>query len=73
MEGLFTGYNTPRFIVDLPNGGGKTNIFSFEEYDKNYGRYIYKSSVKPSQIFYYYEPLRILNPLQKKKINNEKK
>ncbi len=59
LEGCFTGFHTPKFVVDLPNGGGKTNIYAFEKYEKETGTYHYKSAVKANGPFKYYDPLRI--------------
>lgn len=58
FTGYFTGFNTPKFVVDLPNGGGKTNVNSYEKFDEKSRAYIYKSSLKPNTVFKYYNPVR---------------
>jgi len=47
---------TPSFIIDLPNGGGKKNITSFESYKNGIAHY--KSYIRNDNItdFYYEDP-----------------
>jgi len=57
LKGRNSGYMSPSFIIDLPNGGGKKNITSFESY-KN-GKAHYKSYIRNDSItdFYYEDPI----------------
>lgn len=62
-RGLIAGYNTPGFIVDLPGGGGKRDVHSFEAYDADLGIAIYRApAVKGDRLFAYCDPLRTLAP-----------
>lgn len=57
ITGLFPGYLTPKFVVDLPNGGGKKNICAYEWADKEKGIFAYKSAIsQKAPLFYYYNP-----------------
>lgn len=60
-RGLIAGHNTPNFIVDLPGGGGKRDIHSYDHYDKQLGIAIYRApAVKKDKIFLYCDPLHSL-------------
>ena len=56
IKGYNSGYMTPSFIIDLPNGGGKKNITSFESYKNGIAHY--KSYIRNDNItdFYYEDP-----------------
>jgi len=54
--GLFPGFYTPKFIVDLPQGGGKIPITHYEKYEKKEKYYEYTSVVNNHSIHRYYEP-----------------
>ena len=63
LTGAFPGFQLPRFIVDLPGGGGKRSVYEYEFYDKKYGVYGFKSPViSGDKIYYYCDPLRYLEP-----------
>lgn len=76
VRGQTSGYNTPTFVVDLPGGGGKRDIHSFESYDRTTGiaRYI-SPVIDESRIYQYCDPISYL-PLDGRKywedIGNEK-
>ena len=60
-RGLIAGHNTPHFIVDLPGGGGKRDIHSFDYYDKHVGVAVYRApAVKKDKFFLYCDPLHTL-------------
>ena len=62
LRGVTAGFNTPTFVVDAPAGGGKRDAHSFEYYDRETGVSVYTApSVKPGQLFTYYDPLRSLS------------
>lgn len=63
LTGAFAGFTFPRFIVDLPLGGGKRSVYEYEFYDKKYGVYGFKSPlISGEKIYYYCDPLRYLEP-----------
>ncbi len=62
VRGATAGFNTPMFAVDLPGGGGKRDIHSYEHYDRETGISVYSApSVKPGRLFAYFDPLRDLS------------
>lgn len=59
VRGRTAGFHTPTFVVDLPGGGGKRNVHSFETYDRASGVSEFRSPVvDPDRTFRYYDPLR---------------
>ena len=63
VRGSTAGFNCPLYIVDLPGGGGKRGIHSYEYYDRWSGISVYTApSVKPGEFFMYYDPLHSLEP-----------
>jgi lysine 2,3-aminomutase len=63
VRGRTAGFNTPMFVVDAPGGGGKRDAHSFEAYDRTTGISVYTApSVKPGQLFCYFDPVRFLPP-----------
>ena len=63
VRGALTGHHTPVFVVDVPGGGGKRDLHSFEHYDRETGISLYTApSVRPGEIFAYVDPLRDLSP-----------
>ena len=61
VRGVTAGFNTPMFVVDAPEGGGKRDAHSFEHYDRETGISVYTApSVKEGRYFLYYDPLRSL-------------
>lgn len=68
IRGITAGFNTPRFICDLPQGGGKRNISSFEYYDQEFGISVWTApEVKPGEVFVYFDPIHKL-PEESQKI-----
>ncbi|UJR19408.1 hypothetical protein I4U23_022538 [Adineta vaga] len=69
LRGSTAGFNMPQFVVDLPNGGGKRLVSSFDSYDRQTGISIFRSpqitqqNRENSNLFFYFDPLR--------KISNE--
>ena len=62
VRGTTAGFNTPLFIVDLPGGGGKRDVHSFEYRDDTHGITGYRApAVESQRMFYYYDPLRGLD------------
>jgi lysine 2,3-aminomutase len=63
VRGSTAGFNTPIFVCDAPGGGGKRDVHSFEYYDRENGIAVYVApSVKPGQMFLYYDPIDLLTP-----------
>lgn len=63
IRGSTAGFNTPTFVVDAPGGGGKRVVHSFEHYNRETGISVYSApSVKPGQLFMYFDPLQDLSP-----------
>jgi lysine 2,3-aminomutase len=61
VRGSTAGFNTPTFVVDAPGGGGKRDAHSYEYYDRDTGISVYSApSVKPGQLFTYFDPLHQL-------------
>jgi lysine 2,3-aminomutase len=61
VRGATAGFNTPTFVVDAPGGGGKRDAHSYESYDRDTGISVYAApSVKPGQVFLYFDPLHQL-------------
>ena len=62
VRGTTAGFNTPTFVCDLPGGGGKRHIASYEYYDEENGISVWKApSVKPDQKFLYFDPIHRLS------------
>src|SRR5580704_3672909 len=68
VRGTTAGYNTPTFVVDAPGGGGKRDAHSYESYDRDTGISVYSApSVKPGQLFMYFDPLHQLATHQQRR------
>ncbi len=63
MRGYTAGFNIPTFTCDLPTGGGKRHIASYDYYNEETGVSVWRSpSVKPEKAFFYFDPLHRLDP-----------
>jgi len=40
LRGTLSGFMMPSFVVDLPGGGGKRLVSTFEEHDAEAGSYV---------------------------------
>jgi lysine 2,3-aminomutase len=68
VRGITAGFNTPTFVVDAPGGGGKRDAHSYEYYDRDTGISVYAApSVKPGQLFLYFDPLHQLSTHQQRR------
>ncbi len=73
VRGITAGFNTPTFVCDLPGGGGKRHVASYEYYDRNLGISVWQApNVKPGQIFTYFDPIRKLPKEVQEKYKIEK-
>ena len=61
LRGSTAGFNMPQFIVDLPDGGGKRLVSSFETYDRHTGISTFRSprirNRSKSDFFFYFDPV----------------
>ena len=71
VRGTTAGFNTPTFVCDLPGGGGKRHVASYEYYDKENGISAWKApNVKPGETFMYFDPIHKLSPEAQARWNN---
>lgn len=62
VRGTTAGFNTPTFVCDLPGGGGKRHVASYEYYDEENGISVWTApNVKPGQVFFYFDPIHKLS------------
>ncbi len=62
VRGTTAGFNTPTFVCDLPGGGGKRHVASYEYYDKENGISVWRAPyVKPGELFTYFDPIHKLS------------
>ncbi|MGB0452130.1 MAG: KamA family radical SAM protein [Bacteriovoracaceae bacterium] len=62
VRGTTAGFNTPTFVTDLPGGGGKRHVASYEYYDEENGISVWSAPyVKPGKVFTYYDPIHKLS------------
>jgi len=61
LRGTITGYMMPSCVVDLPGGGGKRLVSTFESYDEVSGVSMFKApglpGAKGKAEYYYHDPL----------------
>lgn len=58
VRGATAGFQTPLFVVDLPGGGGKRDVHSFESYDQVTGISVYRSPNMDADARYlYFDPI----------------
>jgi lysine 2,3-aminomutase len=71
VRGSTSGFNTPMFMVDAPGGGGKRDVHSYERYDRASGISVFAApSVKPGQLFMYFDPIADLPASQQLRWSN---
>jgi lysine 2,3-aminomutase len=59
VRGRTAGFNTPTFVVDLPGGGGKRSVHSYESYDRASGVSVFRSpAIAPERLYRYHDPVR---------------
>lgn len=62
VRGTTAGFNTPTFVCDLPGGGGKRHVASYEYYDEENGISVWRAPyVKPNEHFLYFDPIHKLS------------
>lgn len=58
VRGSTAGFNTPTFVTDVPGGGGKRDLHSFDYYDEETGISVYRSpAVDESKVYLYFDPI----------------
>lgn len=73
VRGTTAGFNTPTFVCDLPGGGGKRHVASYEYYDEENGISVWKAPyVKPGEFFTYFDPIHKLSPDAQMRWKDEK-
>ncbi len=61
VRGVTAGFNTPTFVTDVPGGGGKRDLHSFDFYDETTGVSVYRSpAVDPDKAYLYFDPIDLL-------------
>jgi lysine 2,3-aminomutase len=60
VRGDSAGFNTPVFVCDAPQGGGKRIVHSYEHYDRETGIAVYASPAVKAGYFLYFDPLHLL-------------
>lgn len=61
VRGSTAGFNTPTFVTDVPGGGGKRDVHSFDYYNEESGVSVYRSpSVDEDKAYLYYDPIDLL-------------
>lgn len=72
VRGTTAGFHTPTFVCDLPGGGGKRHVASYEYYDEENGISVWKAPyVKPGAVFTYFDPIHKLSEEAQKRWSNE--
>ncbi|MBF0207804.1 MAG: hypothetical protein HQK53_13045 [Oligoflexia bacterium] len=62
IRGITSGFNIPNLVCDLPGGGGKRHVASYEYYDRDNGISVWSAPfVKPDQLFTYFDPIHRLS------------
>lgn len=73
VRGTTAGFNTPTFVCDLPGGGGKRHVASYEYYDEENGISLWQApNVKPGQVFTYFDPIHELSKEAQKRWSDPK-
>lgn len=58
VRGSLAGFNTPLFVNDVPGGGGKRDVHSYDYYDQTTGVSVYRSpGVDSEAVYFYFDPL----------------
>ncbi len=58
VRGSQAGFNTPLFVNDVPGGGGKRDVHSYDYYDRETGVSVYRSpNVNTEAVYLYFDPL----------------
>ncbi len=70
-RGSTAGFNTPLYITDVPGGGGKRDVHSWDHYDEELGISIYRSpNVDKNNAYLYFDPIDLLPEEGRKRWEN---
>lgn len=62
VRGVTAGFNTPLFVNDVPGGGGKRDVHSYDHYNPETGVSVYRSpNVDEDKAYLYYDPIHTLS------------
>lgn len=60
-RGATAGFNTPTYVNDVPGGGGKRDVHSYDHYDPVTGVSVYRSpNVDENAAYLYFDPINLL-------------
>lgn len=63
LRGTFSGFMMPSFVIDLPGGGGKRLVSTFDSYDEETGVAKYSAPGLPGKKgqvdYWYYDPKHV--------------
>lgn len=60
ISGSNSGFMIPKFMIDLPGGGGKRMVSTYKFYNEETGESCWESPViSKDKLYYYYDPLQI--------------
>jgi lysine 2,3-aminomutase len=63
VRGVTAGFQVPLFVVDLPGGGGKRDVHSFEGYNRTTGISVFRSpNMDVNARYLYFDPIESLPP-----------
>jgi lysine 2,3-aminomutase len=63
VRGVTAGFQVPLFVVDLPGGGGKRDVHSFEGYNRTTGISVFRSpNMDVHARYLYFDPIESLPP-----------
>ncbi|KAI1489052.1 L-lysine-aminomutase [Biscogniauxia mediterranea] len=60
IQGKVAGFMTPKFVVDLPGGGGKRLAHTYESYNRETGIATFRAPAIPGkedQVYHYHDPV----------------
>ena len=60
VRGTTAGFNTPTFVNDVPGGGGKRDVHSFDHYNPTTGISVYRSPAVSDKVYLYFDPQHLL-------------
>ena len=68
LTGSIAGFEMPKFVVDLPGGGGKRPASTFRSYDRVSGISTFTSPIltsrgKEGKIYEYHDPAKVAEPV----------
>lgn len=71
VRGSTAGFNTPIFVNDVPGGGGKRDVHSYDHYDPITGISVYRSPAVSDKVYLYFDPLHLLPEEGRKRWAND--